>query len=100
MTAKDVANGTLASGAATISFTARYSVIEVKNEDPANPIYITTNGVTPTLGGNDEFECSAGERVSVPNQGPMWWQGFSTNPGTTVMIAGTGSTAYEVVGVA
>jgi hypothetical protein len=102
MTALDIANGALTGGAGTVTFTARYEVIEVKNEDPTNSLYVTTNGTTPssTAGAEgDEYEVGPGERVQIPNTGPMWWQGYSTNPGTTVMIASASATAaYEVLG--
>jgi hypothetical protein len=101
MTAIDVANGALVAGAATVTFTARYAAVEVKNEDATSALYVTSNGATPSqTGGDDQYEVSPGERVLVPNQGPMWWQGFSTNPGTTIKIASASATAkYEVVGI-
>jgi hypothetical protein len=98
MAALDIANGALVAGAATVTFAARYESFEIKNEDASASFYVTTNGATPTIGGADCFEVSAGERVSVPNNGPMWWQGYSKNPGSTVMIAGTGTSGYEVIG--
>jgi len=98
--ATDIANGNLSGGAATVTFAVRYNVIEIKNLDTTNPMFATTNGNVPTSSpGPDEYLIGPGERVSIPNTGPLWYQGFSgSTPGTTVKLAGTGTAEYEVVG--
>lgn len=73
----DVANGSFTSDqVTTVTFAPRYMAAEVKNLDDTNPVYITTDGSTPTVGGADCYVAWPGERVLVPNQAPLWWQGF------------------------
>jgi hypothetical protein len=105
MSAPDVANGTFtASTVATVSFAARYQFIEIKNLDATNPVYYTTNGATPTVGGAGCYVAGPGERVMAANQGQFWWQGYGasdgtkTNPGTTVKMITIGTSGYEVAG--
>lgn len=104
-----VTNGGLTSGAATVTFAARYSYVEVKNESATSTeiMYVRTDGTAPASPWNDAYAVAAGERVLIPNQAFMWWQGFGaidgtkTNPGTTVKIAssvGTSASTFEVVG--
>lgn len=106
-----VANGALSSGAATVSLTARYQFIEVKNQDASSStdiMYVTTNGTTPASPWDDCVPVAAGERVLLANQAQLWWQGFgaadgtTTNPGTTVKIVSTNASStakYAVAGV-
>jgi len=81
-------------GLATITFATKYAAVEVKNLDGTNPLYITTGSVAAAVGGgNDEYVAGPGERVLVPNNVELWWQGYGgidgtlVNPGTTVNIA-------------
>jgi len=86
-------------GLATVTFANKYAAVEVKNLDATNPLYITTGSVVAAVGGgNDEYVAGPGERILVPNNAPMWWQGYggidgtATNPGTTVNIAAKDAT--------
>lgn len=102
-----VTSPSLVSGAATVTFAARYEFIEIKNLDTTNPMFVTTNGTAPAgTGGPDQYEAGPGERILVPNQAPLWWQGYGaadgtmTNPGAMVALATATATAkFEVLGV-
>jgi hypothetical protein len=104
-----VTNVALTSGAATVTFAARYSHVEVKNEAAtAETMYVRTDGTTPASPWNNAYAVTAGERILVPNSAIMWWQGFGaadgtkTNPGTTVNIVsatGASTSPVEVTGV-
>jgi len=106
MTASHTVNGSLSSNAAMVTFPVRFSFVTVTNEDETagNSIYARTDGVTPVSPWNDCYEISPGETVEISNDGPMWWQGYggpggSSDPGTSVILAGVGATSpYEVSG--
>lgn len=99
-----VVNGALVSGAATVTFAARYAAVEVRNLDAA-VMYVRTDGVAPAAPWDDAYAAGPGERILVPNQLQLWYQGFGAadgttgNPGTTVKLAGSATAKYEVVGV-
>ncbi len=122
MTAADVKNGTLtASTVATVTFTARYGDISVSNLEPAGSadtsiIYVTTNGVNPTVAGDDTFAVEPGQTVELGNNSGIWYQqgmsanGFNTpyaplsgsqyaaDGGTTVKLISAGTPEYSVSG--
>lgn len=105
MTATRTKSGTLSSGAGSVTFAARYNYVQVENNDGTNAIYVTTDGSTPTVGGDDCDIVATNSTVLIPNRAQYWYQGFgacdgtTTNPGTTVTMKSTSaSAAYSVTG--
>lgn len=92
-------------GTAQVTFAARYSYVQVVNLDTANPLYVTTDGSNPTVGGggNNQYVVPPGENALIPNDAAMWWQGQgTTNPGTTINIAGataTSTSKFSILGI-
>lgn len=92
-------------GTASVTFATRYSYVQVTNLDTANPLYVVTDGSNPTVGtgGNNQYVVPPGGTVLIPNDVGLWYQGQgTTNPGTTVNIAGatsTSSSKFTIVGV-
>jgi hypothetical protein len=100
-------NGVLVSGAAVITFAARYSAVEVLNEG-SNTVYVRTDGTLPASPWGQAYAVPAGQRALVPNSAQFWWQGFGAadgtqvNPGTTIKLvstSGADTAAYQVTGV-
>lgn len=72
----------------TVTFTQQWSYIEVLNRTSGgDPLYITTNGDTPTAAGNNTDICLAGEAVIIKCETE------------TVKIIGNGND-YSVIGLA
>jgi hypothetical protein len=99
-------SGILSSGAATVFFASRYAYVEVENNDGTNALYVTTDGSTPTVGGDDCYLIAPGATVVVANQASYWYQGYGAgdgtqnNPGTTVnIVSASAAAAYSVSGV-
>jgi hypothetical protein len=105
------ANGTLSSGAVTVTFAARYSYAEIWNGGTTF-WYARADGQTPASPWTDCYIVAPGQRALVPSGAPLWYQGYNspdgpdpqTNPGLTVAIVASDTTTdasahYEIVGV-
>ena len=117
MTAVEAKNGTLtAATVATVTFTARYGEIEIQNLEPAGAadtaiIYATTNGVAPTVGGDDCTAIEPGTSATLGNNSGLWFQNalqapyaplagsqYAADGGTTVKLISAGTPEYSVSG--
>lgn len=101
MSALRTHSGSLSSGAATVTFAARYGYVMVYNNDTVG-MYATTDGSTP--GGDDSYLIPAGSSTLIANGTGYWYQGYgafdgtTTNPGTTVKLTGSSTGAFSVSG--
>lgn len=89
-----VYNSTIAtaSTAELVSFSDRYGYVTVTNLGTTDPIYVTSNGTTATIGGTD-FVALPGETILVANGLPYWDQSSRVIPaGVNANALGTGST--------
>jgi len=101
---------TLVGGEATVSFTARYSYMEIENLSATDAMYVRADGVQAVAGADDNYYVGPGETTMVANGLPMFWQGFggpmgtaqlggeAADPGTTISVAGTGTDSLTVIG--
>ena len=99
-------SGILSSGAATVFFSARYGYVEVQNNDGTNALFVTTDGSTPTVGGNDCYCVTTNSKAVLANQAFYFYQGYgaadgtNNNPGTTVnIVSASAAAAYSVSGI-
>lgn len=99
-------NGTLTSGAATVFFSSRYAYVEVENNDGTNALFVTTDGSTPTVGGDDCYCVTTNSKAVLANQAMYFYQGYGAadgtqnNPGTTVnIVSASAVAAYSVSGI-
>lgn len=105
-TAVQSAEGTLtAATVATVTFgvgaaPTRYSYIAVTNDSAAAspvPIYFTTDGTVPTVGGQDCFAVDPNTTVVVANGSALWTQAQSAIPAGTQIPSSytTASTPWQ-----
>lgn len=79
------ANGTLVASAVTnLAFTSnkKYIIVSI-GASPAGTVYITTDGSTPTVGGNDTIAVASGTTVALTNKTPKQDNLTTTIPGPT-----------------
>jgi hypothetical protein len=100
-TAVETASGTLTiSTVATVTFGTgaipiRYAYVVITNDTATgSPIYATTNGVAPTVGGADSEEIQPGASVTLANSLAVWDQGMLNVPVGTMSGGTPGTPQY------
>lgn len=105
-TAVQSAEGTLvASTVTTVNFGTgastpiRYSYVAVTNDSGTTPapIYFTTDGTVPTVGGQDCFAVDPNDTVVIANGAALWTQAQSVIPAGTQIPSSytTASTPWQ-----
>jgi hypothetical protein len=94
-TAVETANGTLTpTTVATVTFGSgtiptRYDNYVISNDtSTGSPIYVTTNGAVPTVGGQDCEEVMPGGSITLANSEVYWNQSSSVIPAGTLVGGG------------
>lgn len=86
-TAVQSAEGTLTQNVVTTvnfgtgaSTPTRFSYVTISNDGGATPapIYVSVNGIDPTIGGEDFYVVNPGATATLANGAGLWTQGLST----------------------
>lgn len=89
--AKQTVSETLTSGTVdTVSFTSdgtstgtplRYDYVQVANLGPTDPVYVTTDGTAPAVGGSDNgVAVYPGDTAVLSNRAMIWYQSSRVIP--------------------
>lgn len=108
-TAVQSAEGTLTQSAvSTVNFGTgastpiRYAYVAVTNDSGTTPapIYFTTDGTTPTVGGQDCFAVDPNDTVVIANGSPLWTQAQNVMQAGTQIPSSytTASTPWQATG--
>lgn len=80
----------------TVTLTAWSRYVLVINKSTSDIIYVTTDGSTPTVAGDNTYCVLAGQSKLLFNEGVQPEPALSLSGSTTVKLISTGTPAYGV----